>query len=417
MSAHPRISVPDFDSVWAKVQPSAQQISQNTNWMTTWNKKSIALMIPVFLGLLIFLVALLAFFTGNPGFGVVALIVAVILAGPSVVYSMRKMTEATTEHSQTVVAPMIEELIEHMSANTISDDEARLQATYDPKGKMPSSVLTTAGFIRDSHAQQEDFIKGTFGQTDFMLTDMKWQTSEVEMSEEAKQRKERRLERERKRDRLERDRDLKREHGDDWRIHRRIEDYREQRRSQNPTQLTDYLPESWVNGAKEKYKAFEESTQAMGPSMVIFAADFHKEFSSKTYLLPREHEDQAIRNFTPASAAQGGLEPMVLEDPIITKMFRGWTTDQVEARYLITPELMLAITDAAERMESQRIAVSFRGTRMYFAVVLDEDRFSLGLAGDDDGGYSVAKTIYEDLVAFLSLIEHFNLNTRIWSKV
>lgn len=54
---------------------------------------------------------------------------------------------------------------------------------------------------------------------------------------------------------------------------------------------------------------------------------------------------------------------------------------------------------------------------MFFAVVLDDDRFSLQMTGEDDGGYSVAKSIYEDLVAFLSLIEHFNLNTRIWSKV
>lgn len=95
----------------------------------------------------------------------------------------------------------------------------------------------------------------------------------------------------------------------------------------------------------------------------------------------------------------------------------GWTSDQVEARYLLTPELMLAISDAAERMESDRIAVSFRDSWMYFAVVLDEDRFSLSMQPDEDQGYQIARSIYDDLVAFLSLIEHFNLNTRIWSKV
>src|SRR5699024_9832831 len=130
-----------------------------------------------------------------------------------------------------------------------------------------------------------------------------------------------------------------------------------------------------------------------------------------------EREDQAIRNFSEESAAQGGMEPLTLEDPGISQRFVGWTSDQVEARYLLTPELMLAISDAAERMESDRIAVSFRDSWMYFAVVLDEDRFSLSMQPDEDQGYQIARSIYDDLVAFLSLIEHFNLNTRIWSKV
>lgn len=111
------------------------------------------------------------------------------------------------------------------------------------------------------------------------------------------------------------------------------------------------------------------------------------------------------------------MEPLVLEDPGIRKLFKGWTSDQTEARYLLTPELLLAISDAADRMDSKRIAVSFKGSWRYFAVVLDEYRFSLQMTDEDDGGCAVAKSIYEDLVAFLSLIEHFNLNTRIWSKV
>ena len=51
---------------------------------------------------------------------------------------------------------------------------------------------------------------------------------------------------------------------------------------------------------------------------------------------------------------------MELEDPGITKRFQGWTSDQVEARYLLSAELMLAISDVADRMGSERIAVSFR---------------------------------------------------------
>jgi hypothetical protein len=60
--------------------------------------------------------------------------------------------------------------------------------------------------------------------------------------------------------------------------------------------------------------------------------------------------------------------------------------------------------------------VSFRGTRMFFAVVMVEDRFSFRMEKDDPDGKEVARTVYQDLVMFLSLVEHFNLNTRIWTK-
>lgn len=415
MSAHPRISVPSFDSVWPKIRNSAQKIADDTAWLTSWNRKSIGLMIPAVIGLALFLLALLMFFTGHPLLAMATLVIAVVVAGPPVLYIMRHARSASDKHAETVVAPMIEELMEHMSAHTISDSEARLKATYTPDGGMPVSVLSRSGFIRDSKALQEDFIRGTFGETDFMITDVKWQTSKVELSAEAQARIDRRKKFEQRQRERERDRRLRRKHGKDWRRHKYLEDLRRNRSS--GSSLLDLVPEEWVNKAKEKYEELEETTQKMGPSMIVFAADFHKDFASKTYLLPRKTEEQAFRDFSKESAAAGGMEPMVLEDPGINKRFKGWTSDQLEARYLLTPELMLAISDAADRMESERIAVSFRGSWMYFAVVLDEDRFSLQLTGDDDGGYAVAKAIYDDLVAFLSLIEHFNLNTRIWSKV
>lgn len=409
MSAHPNISVPDFDSVWAKVRKSAQGVSSDTAWMRSWNPKSRRMMIPVFIGLLLVVVALLAFFTGHGIFGMLALVVAFVLAAPPIVKIMREVDAASNEHSHTVVAPMIQELMKHMSAHTSSGTAAQLQASYEPEGAMPVAVLSRSGFIRDAQALQEDFIRGSFGQTEFMLTDVKWQTSKIELSPEAKARQERKQQREHDRRQRQRDRELREKYGRNWRLYRD--------RQQSSSSLLDLVPDSVKTSIKDKYDAFERSTQKMGPSMVVFAADFHKAFASKTYLLPREREDQAIRNFSEESAAQGGMEPLTLEDPGISQRFVGWTSDQVEARYLLTPELMLAISDAAERMESDRIAVSFRDSWMYFAVVLDEDRFSLSMQPDEDQGYQIARSIYDDLVAFLSLIEHFNLNTRIWSKV
>lgn len=412
MSAHPRISVPDFDTVWAKVRDSAAQVDDDTRWLKSWNKKSVAVAIPMFIGLACVAVALLTFFLDAGMLGMLLILVAATLLTPTVFYFIRQMSSASSQHAETVVAPMVDELIQYMSAHTVSGSEAHLQATYEPDGSMPLSVLRGAGFIRDARALQEDFIRGSFGQTDFMMSDVKWEASKVELSTEAKERNRRRANRQRRQQDRVRDQRLRHKYGRNWRAHKRDDRHRNSSGS-----LLRLVPDSLVDSIKEKYGEFQTAVNKMGPSMIVFAADFHKNFASKTYLLPREVEEEAIRNFSVESAASGGMESMVLADPKIQELFYGWTSDQAEARYLLTPELMVAITDAAERMKSQRIAVSFRDSWMYFAVVLDEDRFSFRLTGEEDQGYSVAKDIYEDLVAFLSLIEHFNLNTRIWSKV
>ncbi len=401
MSEQTRISVPDFETVWATVQESAGDLSQRTAWMGRWGGKSLLLMIPIIIALLLFVVALGSMFIGDGLVGMIAFVLAIVLAAPSVIYGIRHFEAASEEHAQEVVAPMVEQLVQQLRVSSVTGSEAGLSAKYTPEGSMPVSVLSNAGFIRDARAPQEDFIIGTLGQTQFMLSDVKWQSSKVELSEEAQQRLERQA-------RRTRERKLREQYGRDWKLHQ-----------SDPLQnssLLSLVPASVRKTVKEKYAQFESSVERMGPSMIVFAADFHKEFTSRTYLLPRRPVDLAIRNFTEESAAKTGLAPMTLEDPGITERFVGWTTDQTEARYLITPQLMLAISDAAARMNSEHIAVSFRGSWMYFAVVLDEDRFSFQVDKKNDGGYAVAKAIYEDLVAFLSLVEDFNLNTRIWSK-
>src|SRR5699024_1757743 len=187
-------------------------------------------------------------------------------------------------------------------------EEATLSASYEPKGGMPRRVLSGAGFIRDPKARQEDFISGTFGPTRFMLSDVKWDTSDLESSPEAKARRERRQQRDR-------ERRLREKYGRAWRRH--------QYSSRSSGSLLDLLPSSVKDAVKEKYKEFEESIDHISPSMIVFAADFHKEFTSKTYLLPTKAQEQAIRDFAADSGARRGMEALQLEDPEITQQFIG----------------------------------------------------------------------------------------------
>lgn len=402
MSTQNRLSTPDFDTIWPKIQESAGDLAQRTEWMSRRNGKSALLMIPIVIAGILFLIALFGIFSGAGMISVIAFILALLFAAPSVIYTTRKFNEASAEHTENVVEPMVARLIEETRVSSVTGQQTTLDATYDPRGSIPLGVLSRSGFIRDPHAPQEDLIKGSLGQTQFMIADVKWEASEFEVTEAEQERREKEHKRWNQRA-------LREKYGSSWKDHRHEDLSR-------GTDLSSLIPSSLRKAVEEKYAEFERSVESMGPSMVVFAADFHKNFTSRTYLLPRKRQDQAIRHFNEASAADAGMEPMVLEDTGITDRFVGWTTDQVEARYLITPQLMLAISDAAERMNSEHIAVSFRDSWMYFAVVMNEDRFNFQIDMNKDGGYSMAKAIYEDLVSFLNLVEDFNLNTRIWSK-
>ena len=58
MEMHPRVSVPDFDTVWTNIEKSAGDISERTAWMGQWRGKGLLLAIPAFIGLFLVLVSL-----------------------------------------------------------------------------------------------------------------------------------------------------------------------------------------------------------------------------------------------------------------------------------------------------------------------------------------------------------------------
>lgn len=288
MSQNPRFLAPSFDAIWPKVQESAAQLDSDTSSIRGWNSKSFMQAAPGFLTVILIFVAMGTIFAGKLLAGIVLIIIAAAIGIPAFRSASRKLSEATTQHQDTVMRPMIEQLIEQVNLNAGDDPQKQLSLAYEPTRGIPEPVLRQAGFIRDSAALQEDFLHGSLGQTEFMLADIKWKTSKIELSDEAKEAQERRLERERRAHEAE----LRREHGQNWRSYDK---------SDAPS-IPDFLPESVKRSMQQKLDEIGKPLDLAGPSMVVFTADFHKDFSSSTYLLPRKIEDRAFRNFTEQSA-------------------------------------------------------------------------------------------------------------------
>ena len=63
-----------------------------------------------------------------------------------------------------------------------------------------------------------------------------------------------------------------------------------------------------------------------------------------------------------------GMSRASLEDPVFEKIFEVYTTDQVESRYLLTPDLMQDLVDLEKAFHGGRLKACFDGGEMFITL-------------------------------------------------
>lgn len=143
-------------------------------------------------------------------------------------------------------------------------------------------------------------------------------------------------------------------------------------------------------------------------------ADFNKNFSGVTYVLP----DTAERFFGAFGQTLQGLssrgELVKLENVDFEKRFVVYSSDQVEARYILTPTVMEAMVNMAARTKRE-VFFSFVGSRVYFARTFYEELFEPNVFRSGVN-YTDAKEMFDLFGMISELVQELNLNTRIWTK-
>lgn len=142
--------------------------------------------------------------------------------------------------------------------------------------------------------------------------------------------------------------------------------------------------------------------------------DFNKEIKGETLVLP-DTAEKIFGSFgknLQSMSSRGKLIKM--ENIEFEKFFVVYGSDQIEARYILTPTMMEAMVNLAKKFEDD-IYFSFIGSRVYIAIEFFEDLFepmifSSGVNFEDmeqmNNEFSIIQTI----------ISEMNLNTRIWTK-
>ncbi len=149
---------------------------------------------------------------------------------------------------------------------------------------------------------------------------------------------------------------------------------------------------------------------------IFFIADFNKHFTGRTIVLPDSAEKTfgaLIGNFfQKMNFTRGKL--IKLENVAFEKEFAVYGDDQIESRYILTPELMERLLDFKKKTKTQ-LHISFIASRMFVALSTHENYFEptyFRTVIDRD----MIQKYYSILALVIGMVEEFNLNTRIWGK-
>lgn len=151
---------------------------------------------------------------------------------------------------------------------------------------------------------------------------------------------------------------------------------------------------------------------------VFMIADSNKTFKGETFIFPDTAErflGGVGKWFQEKLGSTGRGEMVYMENPLFEKKFVVYSSDPVEARYLITPSMQQYFLDLLTHMGNQSVHVSFIRDRIYLGLSGSFNLFNIKL---NKSFNDVATIEYysKDLLQILSVIEILDLNTRIWGK-
>lgn len=134
----------------------------------------------------------------------------------------------------------------------------------------------------------------------------------------------------------------------------------------------------------------------------FFVADFNKHFRGQTTLVPNYWGSKWLT----------GKQRVQLENTRLMKEFLVCSTDQTEARYILTPGLMERIMVLWDKYPGM-LSISFTGSNIIIARTSSQNCYEAGIWN------TLEKCLRRDIEAVRSLtgiVEELNMNTRIWTK-
>jgi len=139
---------------------------------------------------------------------------------------------------------------------------------------------------------------------------------------------------------------------------------------------------------------------------LFFHIDFNKTLRGVTLVDPVGADSTSIGD-------RSGLTRVTLENPAFDKTFAVYASDEVEARYILTPAMMERILSLQSRTD-KHVHLGFKGNRAFLGVNYGRALFEPGIAASTS-----VEAIHEMAAHFAladGIVHELDLNTRIWTK-
>lgn len=135
----------------------------------------------------------------------------------------------------------------------------------------------------------------------------------------------------------------------------------------------------------------------------FFIADFHKDFSGETTI----YRDSLFKLHFNGKRVK-------LENVDFEKHFDVYATNQVEARYLLSPLMMERLVELDKKFDGD-ITVSFRNSKVIIAIPDSANHFEASIWKSLLNPELLAKE-FSTIHSLIAIVNDLNLNTRIWTK-
>ena len=137
---------------------------------------------------------------------------------------------------------------------------------------------------------------------------------------------------------------------------------------------------------------------------ILLKAEFKKELNTTIYVCDKKR----------TSDLRSDGEQAVMDNPKFNELFKTYTTDQIAARYALTPKLMENLTTLRTKFNAPLSAV-FLKNEIFIAIDLRKDSFEPDLQMPLNSNESVQNYI-SSISDFLQIMRDLELNKNIWKS-
>jgi len=158
---------------------------------------------------------------------------------------------------------------------------------------------------------------------------------------------------------------------------------------------------------KERYIGKLRQTVTVFRGMLLLLT-VNKPFAGQTVL---KQDQGGVLNFF-SKPAGSAYETVKLEDPEFERIFEVYSTDQVEARYLLTPSFMERLIELKTLFRGSAIQGSFFQNKLLLTFSSDFDRFEAGSVFVPVTFIDEARTVVREMTEIFRIIDTLKLTDR-----